>query len=264
MRPSVLTKTLRDWRRALAGWILGITAVGCLYAAFFTTVNTPEMARALEAYPKGLLVALGFTDVTSAAGYLGSTTFGILGPILVLVFATALGGGAIAGDEEGGRLDLTLAHPVSRWSVLVQRFAALVIAMLASGVILAAALVAISGPAGLQGVGPGNLLAASLQLSLFGVIFGVLALAVGAASGRRSVVNGVLAVVGVLSFFANNLAATIEGLEWTRSLSPFFYMSGGAPLRNGLQVDDALVLVAASLVLLIAGGLVFDRRDIAV
>jgi ABC-2 type transport system permease protein len=263
MRAEVLFKTLRDWRRSLAGWIVGIAAVGCLYAAFYPTINTPEMIQALEAYPDGLLDALGFTDVTTAAGYLGSTSFGILGPVLVLIFAAALGGGAIAGEEESGRLDLTLAHPVSRWSVLIQRFSAIVVAMLVAGSVLGASLLAISGPAQLD-VSAGNLLAASLQLACFGVCFGGLALGVGAATGRRAAVNGVMAVVGVAGYFANNLAGTIEGLEWSRSLSPFFYLSVGAPLRNGLQLDDTLVLVAAALVLVALGGLRFDRRDLTV
>jgi ABC-2 type transport system permease protein len=264
MLRSVFAKTLRDGRRGLVGWILGITAVGCLYAAFYPTVNTPEMAEALKAYPEGLLDAIGFTDIASAAGYVGSTTFGILGPILVLVFATSLGVSAIAGDEEAGRLDLTLAHPVSRWSVLLQRFGALVVALVVAGIVLATALVAISGPAQLGSIGPANLFAASFQMSLLGVFFGALALGVGAATGRRFLANAAVAVVGVLGFLANNLAPSIEGLEWTRNLSPYFYQAGGIPLRSGLQIEDALVLIVASLVLVGAGGLVFNRRDVAV
>jgi hypothetical protein len=36
------------------------------------------------------------------------------------------------------------------------------------------------------------------------------------------------------------------------------------PLRNGLQLVDAAVLAVASVVLVAAGGLAFDRRDVAV
>ena len=33
----------------------------------------------LDSFPTGFLDAIGFTDVFSAAGYVGSTTFGLLG-----------------------------------------------------------------------------------------------------------------------------------------------------------------------------------------
>lgn len=264
MLRSVFAKTLWDQRRSLVGWIIGITAVGVLYAAFYPTINSPEMAEALKAYPEGLLDAIGFTDVTSAAGYLGSTTFGLLGPALIIIFAAAIGGSAIAGEEENGRLDLTLAHPVSRWSVAIQRFAAIVVAMLVVSAVLALALVAISGLAQLGEIGPANLFWAAVHLALLGILFGALALGVGAATGRRSIVYAVVAIVGVGGFLGNNLGPAIEGLAWLREVSPFHYYSGGAPLRNGLQLVDAAVLAVASLVLLIAGGLVFDRRDVAV
>jgi len=264
MLRSVFGKTLWDQRRLLLGWTIGITAVGVLYAAFYPTVNTPSMREAMEAFPEGLLDAMGFTDVTTAAGYVGSTTFGLLGPILIIVFAAAIGGSAIAAEEESGRLDLTLAHPVSRWSILVQRFAAIIVAMLLVCAVLALALVVISGPADLGDIGPANLLAAALHLALLGIVFGALALGVGAATGRRSIVYAVVAVVGVVGYFGNNLGPVIEGLGWLRDVSPFRYSAGGAPLRNGLQLADAAVLAGASLVIVIAGGLAFDRRDVAV
>ena len=264
MLRSVFSKTLWDQRRSLIAWAIGITAVGAFYASFYPLINTPEMIQALESYPTAMLDALGMTDATSAPGYLGSTTFGLLGPALVVVFAAAIGGSAIAGDEESGRLDLTLAHPVSRWSVLVQRFAAIAAAMLGVCLVLAIVLIAIAGPAQLGEIGPGAMLAASVHLAAFGIMFGALALAVGAATGRRSAAFAAVAVVAILGFFGNNLGPTIEGLGWLRDISPFRYYSGGQPLRNGLQPADLLVLAIVSLLLVGAGGWRFNRRDLAV
>jgi len=264
MLRSVFTKTLWDQRRALLGWTIGITAVGVGYAAFYPAINAPEYVQMLESFPEGVLDAMGFADIASAAGYVGSTTFGLLGPALVIVMAAAVGGSAIAGDEESGRLDLTLAHPISRWAFIVQRFAALVAAMVLVSAVLAVALMAIAGPAELDSIGPANLAAGSLHLAVLGTVFGALAMAVGAATGRRSLVYAVVAVVAVAGFFGNNLGPSIDALAWLRDVSPFHYYSGGLPLRNGIQFVDIAVLAAASMVLLLLGGLRFDRRDLAV
>ncbi len=264
MLRSVFGKTLWDQRRSLLGWTIAVAAIGVLYAAFWPLMVSPEMKAALEAFPPALLEALGYDDITTAAGYVGSTTFGLLGPALIIVFAAAVGGSAIAGEEESGRLDLTLAHPVSRWSVALQRFAAIVVGMLLVGVVLALALIAISGPAQLDDIGTANLLAASLHLAAFGIFFGALALGVGAATGRRSLVYAAVALVAIGGFLANNLAPMVDEIAWLRDISPFHFYSGGEPLKNGLQLADLGVLVAASAVLVAIGGAIFDRRDVAV
>ncbi len=264
MTGSVFGKTLRDQRRALLGWVIGITAVGVLYAAFYPVVNVPGTADFMDSFPPGIMEAMGFADFLSPEGYLGSTTFGLLGPVLVLVMAAWAGGAGIAGEEEAGRLDLTLAHPVSRWSVLVQRFAALVIEMLVAMAVLTVALLLIAAPAGLDAIEPVNMVATALHLAALGVVFGGLGLTAGAATGRRSVAYAAVAIVGVAAFFANNLGPTVEGLEWLRDVSPFHYYSGGTPLANGVQPGDLAILGIAAVALVALGGLVFDRRDLGV
>jgi ABC-2 type transport system permease protein len=261
---SVFAKTLWDQRRGLLAAVIGVTAVGVLYAAFYPVINTPEMRGAVAAFPPALLEAMGITDMTSPAGYLGGTSFGLLGPILIIIIGAVLGATAIAGEEENGRLDLTLAHPVSRWSVLIQRFAALVVGLALACLGLALALVAISGPAQLTEIPPANLVAAALHMTMLGTFFGVLAMAVGAASGRRAWAFTAVAVIGVAAFFGNNLGPSVDWLAWTRDVSPFHYYSGGQPLVNGAQPVDLTVLAVASLAMIAIGGLIFDRRDVAV
>jgi ABC-2 type transport system permease protein len=262
MRHSVFGKTLWDGRRSLPAWALVICALGAMYAAFWPMMRTPEMLAAIEAFPPGLLEALGYMDLATATGYLGATVFGLEVPALVIILAAASGSG-ITGDEEAGRLDLTLAHPVSRWSVLLQRFAATVVAILVVSLALGFALMVLSEPVELD-IAPANLLAAALHLAVLGVFFGALALCLGAATGRRSAAFAVVAVVAVGGFFGNTIGPMVEGFAWLRDISPFHFYSGGEPLENGLQVADLGVLLAASAFLVGVGGLLFDRRDVAV
>lgn len=264
MLRSVFTKALWDQRRGIMGWSLAVAAVGVLYAAFYPSMNNPDMAAAIRAFPEGMLEALGMTDITSPAGYLGSTTYGILGPVLMLIFAGTLGIRAVAGDEESGRLDVLLAHPVERWTVVLERAAAMVVALALAGLALFLAMVAASGPAQFDAIGVGNLAAASAHLVLLGLAFGSLGLAVGALTGSRGLAWGAVAIVAVLTYLANTLGPTVEALAWSRDLSPFRYYNGGQPLANGLQVADGLVLAATALVLTAVAVAGFRSRDIAV
>lgn len=264
MLRSVFGKSLWDQRRGILIWSIGLAAVGVGYAAFYPTLNSPEMAQFMEAYPPEIMDAMGITDLTSPEGYLGGTTYGLLGPVLILLFGAGFGSRAIAGEEENGRLDALLAHPVTRWQVVLERAAAMLVALAVAGVVLLLGMLAIAGPAEFAEIGSANLAAASVQLVLLGFFFGALAVAVGAVTGSRGLAFGLVAIVGVLSYFANTLGPSIDAVAWSQDVSPFHYYLGGEPLRSGFQVVDSLILLAASLMLVGIGVLGFERRDVAV
>lgn len=264
MLRSVFTKTLWELRRALLGWTIGVTAVGVMYAAFYPAIKAPEYARMMESFAPELMEALGFTDIISPAGYLGSTTFGILGPVLMIIFGAWFGTRAIAGDEDAGKLDALLAHPVARWRVVVERFGVLAVAAVLICLVLFIALSSISGVAEFGGIGAVNLLAGSMHLAMLGIFFGGMALAVGAATASRGLATAVVAIVGVLGYFGNTMSAQIQEIAWVRDISPFHYYAGGRPLVNGFQAIDLAVLAIVAIVLVAIGTAVFERRDVAV
>ncbi|WDZ84587.1 ABC transporter permease subunit [Micromonospora cathayae] len=256
------TKALYDARRSLAGWALAIVAVGTLYASFWPTMQTPEMARAMQAYPQELLAAFNYRDLTSAAGYLGSAVYGLLVPLLVAVLAIAAGTRAVAGDEEAGTLDLVLAHPVGRVRLALHRFAAVAVGVVGVAVLLGAAMVALGGAVDFAGVTVGGFAAMTVHLALFGVVFAALAFAVGAATGRRAAALGAGAGVAVLGYLANSVFPQVQALSWTRDGSPFHWYLGGDPLVHGVQPGGLLALLATTGVLVAAGTWWFTRRDL--
>jgi ABC-2 type transport system permease protein len=258
---DIWIKTLWDNRRGLLGWAVGITAVTLVYGGFYPFVTTPAYAEAMEALPDELLTAFGWNDLTSPAGYLGSTVFGLLGPVLVIIFAIGLGTRAIAGDEEAGTLELLMTLPVTRQRIVVHRAAALVITMAMASALVFLALTAIRTPAEID-LPAVNLVAASLLLGLLGVTFGALAMLVGALTGRRGLALAVTAGVAVVTFLADNLASTFDAISWTQNLSPFHYYSGSEPLRHGVPVGDVTVLAVVCLALVAGTVVSFQRRDV--
>ncbi|MFI9415188.1 ABC transporter permease subunit [Nocardia gamkensis] len=262
MLPEIYAHTLLDNRRSLIGWSVGTAAVGLMYAGFYPQVSTGGMAEAVSNYPEAMREALRLNDMNSAAGYLGSSVFGLLLPLLAMFFGVSFGARAIAGDEESGYLDLLLAHPVSRTGLAVQRFAALVTGAMAIAVAVLLGMVAIRSSAELDSISIGEFAAQSVNLALLAIVFGALAIGIGAATGRRGPVLAATASIGVLTYGANSLAGVI-GADWLKYFSPFHYYIGGEPLRNGMQWADIAVLVAISLALVVAGFTLFNRRDLS-
>ncbi len=261
---NVYSKWLWDNRRSIAVWAASIAAVGIGYAAFWPTIDSPAMQEALAAYPEGMLEALNYDNITTPAGYLISTVYGLLAAILLVVYGAGSGARMLAGDEEDGTLDLILAHPVARVSLGLQRFLGFVTAVALINLVLWAGLWAISGPARLTGISLGGYAAMHLQLTLFGTFFGAVAFAVGAATGRRMYAIGAASGVAVMGFFANGVIASVDGLEWMSDYSPFEWMTGGDPLTNGVQAGGTLLLLGFSVLLVTLGLWAFTRRDLGV
>jgi ABC-2 type transport system permease protein len=263
MNRTVLGKWLRDSRRSLAGWTVAVVAVGGMYAAFWPTMDDPQLQEALANYPQAILEALNYTDFSTAAGYLSATVYGLIVALLLLVFAISAGARLIAGDEEAGTLDLVQAHPVSRTSLALQRMAALAVALALIVVVFWVAMLALSGPAGFSEIGPGRLAAASVHLGAFAVLFGSASFGVGAATGRRGIALGVAGGAALLAYAAKGLLPQVSGLEWTSSYSAFTWLNGSEPLRTGIDWGYVGLMLAIAAVLVAAGTWAYGRRDIA-
>jgi ABC-2 type transport system permease protein len=263
MLADIWTKTLWDQRRALLGWAIGFIAVSIVYGGFYPFASTPEYAELIDSLPAGLADAFGWDEISTPHGYLGSTVFGLLGPVLVIIMAIGFGAKAIAGNEEAGHLEMLIAQPVARSRVVAQRAVALFITTVMGGLAVFVSILAIRGPVDLD-LSIGNIAVTSLNLALLGAVFGTLALLVGGIVGRRGLVLGVSAVVAVATYLANGLAPQVESLAWLQDLSPFHWFNSTATLRDGVDWPMTLLLAAVSLIFVAGATVAFNRRDVGV
>ena len=146
---------------------------------------------------------------------------------------------------------------------MLERFAALALALLAVAVV-SFALIAVLGSAVGIGVGAGTILTAHIGLYLLVLFFGTLSLSVGAATGRKTLAMAVAGTYAAAGYVVNALAGDIEVMRWLSRLSPFHYYSEANPLSGGFPVGDYLVLLAGTAVLAVTAVLAFDRRDVGV
>jgi ABC-2 type transport system permease protein len=264
MSTTVFLKHLRDNRRGFLGWALAITAIAAMYSSMWPVMGgNSGLATAINSFPQSMRDAFHLQDYGTAAGYFGSTVFGLLVPILLAVFAVAAGARAIAGDEEAGTLDLVLAHPVRRVRLAAARWLAVLAAIVLVGAVLLAVELAVRVPAKFTAISMAHLAAMIFQLVLFGSCFASITFGIGAATGRRmyAIVGG--AYVTVAAYLADSFLPQINGLHWIQYFSPFYWYLGGEPLKNGVQWGHCALLAGLGVVFAAAGIRGFNRRDLA-
>ncbi len=265
MTTTIAVKTLREQRKALIGWAIGMGSLVLMYSVFYPSIqaNAAKLNDYMKTMPEAVRNLVGESGgIASPTGYLRSEIFSTMGPLLLLIFAIGAGSRAIAGEEEAHTLDLLLGNPVRRRTVVLQKAAAMVLATAAMGVVLFLAIVAIGPAFGLH-VGVANIAATCLSAVLLALAFGSISLLVGCLTGKRSLSNAATAATAVAMFLLNILAPSIEGLRPARLLSLFYHYLAHDPLRTGLALPNALGLAAVSVVAVAAAVAVFERRDLA-
>ncbi|CAN5706263.1 ABC transporter permease [soil metagenome] len=261
IRP-IATGVLTDQRRSLLLWSVAVGAVAAMYIAFYPSINASDLTGYIESLPEGMVEAFNYDQIGSAAGYLSSTVYGVLGPALLLVYGVMKGSRLIAGEEEDGTLELDLTAPVSRLRLFFGRLAGLWLNMLILVAVLTVVTVMMVGALDMD-VAVGNILAGSLGLLLLVVAVATVAAAAGAITGRRAIAVGVGAGLAVAAFMLNAIGPTVDA-GWMTAISPFSWYSFNDPLTNGVDVPGYLGLAALIVVAAAAGAYVFDRRDLMV
>lgn len=255
--------TLRRLRGQILGWGSGLAlyglAMGLMYDAIQNITGLDEM---LASYPRELLAFFGdMADLASAKGYFGIYYSSYM-PLIVGIFAVGAAAALLAGDEERGTLDLTLAQPVSRSALFWGRWL---------GFVAATALVLFIGylawvvtlPFSALDVTAGALLAAFVPilgiLLLFGGLSLLLSMVLPSARSASMTAGGLL----VANWLLVGLANLNPDLQPIVDLTPFAYFQGGESLVD-MNWGWAVGLIVAGFVLAAVAWFLFRRRDIRV
>lgn len=258
----VLGQSLREHARALWSWALALAGLGLALTAVFPAIRDNRQLATLEqSYPPALRSLFDLSELTTGTGYLRTEVFSLTGPLLVLVLAVLWGSDLIAGDEDRGTLDLLLANPVSRRRVLAERWGALVLGVVAACAGLGAGLSVGRFAFGLE-VPAAGLAAALVATGLLGILFGTIALGLGAATGRRGFARGLTALLAVAAYLVSSLADLVSFLARLRPASPWYHALGVDPLAAGFAPVHLLVLVGLTGLVLLGALVAFERRDL--
>ena len=96
-------------------------------------------------------------------------------------------------------------------------------------------------------IGPGDAVTIAVALTLMGLDFGLITMAVGAATRRRGTALGVGAGLAAASYLISSLATTISAIRPGRYLSLFYWSAGNDQISNGVSSTGFAVLISRPL-----------------
>lgn len=260
-------RLLRDRRRSLLWWSLGIVGLVLFTVSLFPTIEGQESFDELaEQLPPAMRSMFGMDDsvpLTSAPGYLHGRLFSSMLPLLLLVFGIGTGARAIAGSEQDGTLELLLANPVTRASVVVQRYLAMVAMLAVLTVVFVVSLVVLALPFGaLDGISFAGLLGASAGAFGIALLHASVAFAVGAATGRRGWALAAATTLAAGGYLFQGLIGISDVVASVRFVSPWHWYLGRNMLAQGVAPDAVVVPLVVAGVLFGVGSALFFGRDL--
>ncbi|MFN2223029.1 MAG: ABC transporter permease subunit [Chloroflexota bacterium] len=263
---KLLLHELRLRRVAIMGWGAGLALFGGYIIVLYPEFAEPMAAMNLEDI--ALYQVLGdFSDFASFTGFVSAEVLTFL-PILLAIYAIVNGTGTLAGEEDNGTLEPIMALPLPRWQLIMSKAIALSLAllliMLIVGLAMAVSFTTLPGDINTGGVTAGDLVVVALATWPLVGFFAMFSLFLGALTPNRRTASIIATVFLVFSYFANNLASMVDWLERIQPILPFYYLDSANLMKEGPDLQNTLILLAAGAVSLLLALVFFQRRNITV
>ncbi len=261
---TVFRYSMKRFRGQVIGWGIGLFLLGLLLVSFFDSFAGQQetLNELLEVYPEELMAFFGdFTNFSTPEGFLGIEFFSYM-PIVLGIFPILAGSGLLVSDEESGKLDLILSHPVSRSAILFGRLFAFIASSILICIIAWVGLVLPMLWSTME-VGLGILLLPFASLLAEIMLFGAIAILLSLLLPSRRVAAMTGGVILVASFFITGFAEIISDLEAAARFSPLTYYQSTDAMQ-GLNLVWIAGLLGVAIVFILISWWLFQRREIRV
>lgn len=260
-----MTAILRtESKKRVRGSVVLVGAFAFLSAFLFAVFPSfAEEAELIEdAFPDVLVGLFGFEAMHTIEGFVAGYAYPMILILFTGIYFAYTSAGMIAGDIRDRKMDLILSTPVSRESVIAQKFGALWVPLVVLNgglfVIVLVGSVAVGESINPIVLGLAHLLALPYLLvcASLGLVFSVVL------SRQETAEVAALGLVFLL-WLVEGIAEMSPDFEWVRYATPTRYYDPGAILiHEEYALVDAGVLVAVFIVLFATAITLFIRRDI--
>jgi ABC-2 type transport system permease protein len=249
---------LRLRRRSAIGYAAGMALYTLVVVALFPSFKNQTSLNSLSGSTAAAL--FGITGkLTSSGGWLNANIYANFFPLIMLLMTIGYGA-ALAGQDEDGTLALMATLPIRRRAIVFQKAWAMALQAL---LLAAAVTVCVFIGRGFQlAISPGHIVAIAVALVLMGVDFGLITMAIGAATGRRGTALGTGAGLAAASYLLSSLASTISAIRPGQYLSLFYWSVGNDQISKGVSAVDFSVLIVVGSCAFFAAVVAFRRADL--
>lgn len=256
MLNAVLVKDITQ--RWLPVTILGLVLAGITVGALAISAHLQDVLTSLaQSFPEALNAFIG---ADTPGGYVVGELFNVIAPLALVSYAVLTGASGIAGEEEEGTMDLLAAQPISRRKIFINKAISIILALAIAILLFGAAAVISAWVFGVN-VSSAGIIATCTHMFFLVVMFGALALALGAATGYPSAAAAGIGVIAALSYLADVMLPLADLSSWAR-LSPWYYYAGSHPMLNGVNQGHISVLAIITTSALVLAAFIFERRDL--
>lgn len=254
--------TLANLYWQIIGWGIGLALYGLMVIPMYATMGSQvgRFQQMIASYPPEFLAFFG-ADVNTPltpAGFLRMYAFSMF-PLIIGIYSVIAGSGLIVGDEEHGRLDLIISHPVGRPAFFWGRFLGLLGASISIMLMgwLGFSMLSRSS----MGINGAQMAIPFLALLIQILFFNSLALVLSMLLPSRSMAAMLSGAFLVISYMLTSLSYLNKDLELISKILPYHYFQPVMSLQE-LNLAWLFGLLAISLVLAFFAWLRFNRRDI--
>ena len=260
MFSNVFTKTLFEKRWMMLWWTLSSVALTIFIVIFFPTLKE-SFGQAMQDIPESMRSLIGdASDYQHLGGYLTIQVFQQM-IFLTVTLGVIVCTGLLGGDENEGTLQTLLSYPISRTKVYLHKLAAsaVIVGIVTFGFFIgswAGALIID------EYVNLWQLFQATWMTWLVSMAVSLLGFALAAILGKRALAASIAGAYAFGMYVVTSLVETVKTLRPVDYLSPFHYFNHPSPLKAAFDFGDMFVMLAACVVLIFLGYLVFVHRDV--
>jgi ABC-2 type transport system permease protein len=259
---SIFLKSLRDYRIAIFGWGVGFGLLTLVViAAVPSLISTPAARASLVTLGSSFAWIADPIRIDTPGGYL-TWKYGFT-ILLIAIWPLLVGSRMLRGEEERGSLDVLLAAPRSRLRVALEKLAAMWVALLAMGLLIALLTFA-GGAKETPAIGFADALLFGLNISLISALFGSIALLLSQFTLERGTASGITGALLVISILVDMVHRVIPNTEWLSRLSPVYYYNLSKPVVPGQGANAGAMLFLFGLSIVLSGAAIwlFAVRDV--
>jgi ABC-2 type transport system permease protein len=215
----------------------------------------------IASYPPEFLAFFGAdsSSMMTPDGFLGMYAFSMM-PLIIGIFSVMAGSGLIVSDEERGRLDLIIAHPVGRSPFFFGRSLGMVGAAITIMLMGWLGFSALLGGSSL-GVNWNQMAVPFVSLLVQTLVFATLGLLLSMLLPSRNLAAMVTGVILVMSYITSSLAFLDERLESLSQFMPYHYFQTVLAFKE-LNLTWLFTLLGLSALMIVVAWLRFVKRDI--